>query len=486
MKTAREILGSLIYNQDISSYIELNGLNTSEYFTNKDYADFYNDILLKLYRQNLEAPSIKAIKTYINNHSHKKPYTKILEAVTREVKKGKKIIALEDMPTHLNILKIKNIKDLLEEEIGNFQEELEDLSIDQVGDIVEDIKNLAISSEAILKQDKDEELLLHDSVDALSIYKDKYNKRKLSGGTKVCDYGFKFLDDTLGGIKTSDLLSILGGAKQFKSTLQRNIIYQALLQAKNVFLVTLEMSFAEVEASFLTMHINNRERFPDFPRITYKEIVEGKVPEKYESYMYEAYNDLVSADDLGILYILKPIGTYTEERFKSDIVRVANKYMDIDFVNIDSINLMHGGEVNEVDKAIRSIRQFTLGYNKNKGLPVMSPYQIKRSAYEQAVNAEGNLYTTDAVRYFSEVNTSSTRVFTTIQTPAMSETDTIQVQCLLSRDTADFPTTLLRVDAPIGVIEEISNLATLQEEGLIDEEVMDKIIQVTSKELFDD
>jgi len=486
MSLSRKILGSLIYNKDQATYTELKGLDTLNYFSNSDYSDFYNEVLLPLYRKKLQPPSKKSVELFISKHSHKKRFTKVLEALDREVKKGKKTLSLEDMPQHLDLLKRSNVKEALEERVGDLYERSEGLGLDELEPYLDELKEIAYDADSIVSGDQDEELLLHGAVGAYDIFKEKYELRKASGGTKICDYGYKFLDDSYGGVKTTDMFSILGSAKQFKSTLMRNVAYKALLQAKNIFLGTLEMSFNELEASFLTLHINNRDRFPDFPRITYKEILEGKVPKDKEYYMYKAYQDLVEAEDLGILYIKKPKGDYTTERFTADITKVSTNYMTIDLAMIDSINLMHGGEVNDVDRAIRDLRQFSLGFNNNQGLPIFSPYQIKRSAFTQACATEGNLYDADAVRYFSEVNTSSTRVVTTIQTPEMRETNTVQIQSLLTRDTEDFKPTILRVDGEIGVLEEIANLVKLQESGAITEEVMQEIVEATSVALFDD
>jgi len=486
MDVEKSVLGSLLFNEDPTIYGEVDGSNSYLYFSG-DYLDFYNEILLKVYSINGKAPTYKVVKEYIARSSRKRVYNKVLELVVKEVKNGRKALKPIEVEPMLDILKREYLKEVLAEKTEDALEALESEGVDALTEVVGVLKSASVEIESNLQSSGDEELLLHESVSALEKFKEKFRKRKEAGGTRVARYGYRVLDQTFGGIRNSDLISILGSAKQFKSSLMRNIAYNALVNdAANVAYFTHEMSFDEVEASFLCLHINNKDRFPDFPRVTYDDILEAN--EEFEDVIFAAYEDLISAEDIGVLYLIKPKGHYDVDRFELDLTRITNKFVEPDLICIDSINLWSGGDMRAVDDAILRVRQLTLGFNNNKGIPVMSPFQIKRSHYVQACETEGNLYTLDAVRYYSEINTSSTRVISSIQTPEMKETDTIQIQNLLSRDTELFKPFMLKVDGALAnKIMEMDYLGSLDnEEEVVSEEDLDKIVKITSKMLFDD
>lgn len=465
-----------VVSGDATPLTVVNENNITNYFTDDTEIELL-EVMIKIYRRTHSSPTYALLQATFSQEVGSNEAL----ALINKLKKSDRIKPYkpEEVKGFMTLQNQTVVRDRLKENLESLLDRLETESLSELEQSISDIKSEAISAEASILEDDNTERLLHVAVNAGDIFREKYEKRVKSGGKKVSDYGYSFIDETIGGIKSTDLISIVGSTKQFKSTLLRNIGYKGILQGKNILYVTIEMSYNEVEESFLCMHCNNRDRFPDGTRITYKEIGDGAVEDV--DFMYEAYDDLISAEDLGIIYILKPSGMYEYDRFVADLTRVENSFVDVDMILVDSLNLMEGSGREDVNELIRKVRQLTLSKNNNLGIPVISPFQINRQGFKEACMREGNLYSTDAIREYAEVEMSSTIVMSTIQTDEMRNASVIQVQHLLSRETGLFKPTKLQIDAEIGVITELSANGSVD---YTSDEVASEIVDIVSKDLF--
>lgn len=451
--------------------------NTAEnFFYSEEEIEFYL-VLLKFYRKTHEAPTQNLIQSYYKQEGD----PDFPRTVFNKIKSSK--VAKYKASETEGFIRLQNrlvVKDKLVSGIEALMDEADTDELSNLDNNIEDLKRLALTSEIAIEEEQNTERLLHEAVNAQDVFKAKYERRKALGGKKVADYGYSFMDETTGGLMSTDLISIIGYAKQFKSTLLRNLTRNWINQVKNVLYITIEMSFDEIEDWFVTMHGNDRDRFPDGSRFTYKEVGAGTVED--EDYLYDVYDDFVSSEDLGILYILKPSGMYTYDRFTGDLIRVENSFVDIDIVCIDSINLMEDSQRDTINELIRKIRQLSLSKNNNTGIPIVSPYQINRAGFVSACSAEGNLYTPDAIREYAEIEMSSTNIFTVIQTPEMKESKIMQVQHLISRENDLFKPTKLTVDAEVGLIKEV--MGGSESIDYATDETANEIVNIVSKNLF--
>jgi replicative DNA helicase len=478
---SKVLIASALKVRDHHIYQEVTNRNVDDYFPEPKYKELYM-VMFNAYRASGEPPTPKVVREYLKHNVNKKTLTTHLEAILNKTKKT--VDALE-IPNYLDIQKRVVLKEGIQDRLLEITDELEEAKIDELEDYTLAIRSISAEAQSVLAGDESHELFLYSGVDATADFKFRYEENKKAGGTKLCNYGIKNLDEGFSGLRNSDTIFILGFAKQYKSTLLRNIAVNAQNQAKNVLYITIEMSVPELETSWLCMEMNNRDKYPDGARVTYKEILEAKVPLESEDFMFKVYDDICSSEDMGTLYLLHPKkNNYTYEDFEADYRRIKDKYMDIDLICIDSVNLMEDKEMTAVNEAITKMRQFTL----REGVPILSPLQIKRSAFVQATQTEGNLYDLDAVRYFSEALTSATRVISTIQTEEMSEIGEVQIQPMLSRDTKLPKPFKMMLDAEVGVVRDLSSLedVLVGDEGEVDEETLEEIMRVTSKQLFDD
>lgn len=475
------ILISALDNSDTTVYEEIQESSLNYYFSKATHIDLFT-YMLNYYRKNSVAPT-REILTDVIKHERDDISLNVLKNLYKNKNKTKAVSG-DDLRGYIDLQKKVTLKAKMMEDLLDLVDELEDSTPEELEGSVEGLHNISSTYKSALESESNEEMILHEAVDATGRYRKDYNSAKKAGGNRVGYYGIKEIDSVFDGVRNTDFISIIGAAKQFKSTLLRNIAYNLVLQGKNILYATLEMSFSEVRDSFATMHYNNKDRFPDNGRITYKEVQSAEIED--EDGFFDCFDDLVSADDLGVIYLLKPNGVYVYDRFEGDLRRVDTTILKLDLACIDSVNLMDDGSMHVIDATIRAIRQLTLGSNNNEGFPFISPFQIKRSSFTEAEQTEGNLYTVDAIRMYSEINTTSTRVISVIQTEEMEESGVIQLQNLLSRDTAQFQPFKVKIDSEVGLIRDFTNLSDMIDSEEVSDETLDKIMETVSKNLFDD
>lgn len=262
----------------------------------------------------------------------------------------------------------------------------------------------------------------------------RYAKTKVDGSYIVCKFGYKNLDEKLGGIANNDFINILAYVKQFKSTLERNLMYNALLQGKNVLLITMEMSDEEVEAEIQAIHSSNKLRFgPGRPHVSPNSIKEGNLSDEAENFLFnEVVNDLANSDDLGIMKVINPSeGEYYFTDLIADINRTRAS-MDVDLIFLDYLTLAKPSknytreDVNDMFKAVRK-------YGLTNKIPIINCVQVGRAAYNEMLEDEFHRYKPDSASDYNEVERSSTVMLSTAQTPEMKTSNEIFVSCILSR-----------------------------------------------------
>lgn len=372
------ILKTALYGSDATVFNIIEESNIGDFFLDNNEANLYS-VMLSFYRKTHLPPTLDLIKAYYREEGSSDSIRAIL---TQLKSKNVKIYKPEEFEGFVRLQNRVVVKDRLTANVEAMLEDMADSSLSELDENIDEMKTEIITGELSIQEEQNVERLIHTEVNAVDIFKQKYEQRKALGGKKVCNYGYDFIDEVTGGIKSTDLISIIGSAKQFKSTLLRNIGRNILKQTKNLLYITIEMSYSEIEDWFVTMIGNDKDRFPDGNRFTYKEVGEGTVED--EDALYDAYNDLAGADDLGVIYILKPSGMYTYDRFVGDLVRVENSFVDVDVIMIDSINLMEDTSREAINDLLRRIRQLTLSKNNNLGIPCISPFQINRQGFASA------------------------------------------------------------------------------------------------------
>ena len=262
----------------------------------------------------------------------------------------------------------------------------------------------------------------------------RYAKTKVEGNYIICKTGYKNLDEKIGGIANNDFINIYAYVKQFKSTLQRNLIYNSLLQGKNCLLITLEMSDEEVEAEMQTIHSANKVRFgPGRSFITSEQIKSGTLMDDAEDFLFnEVIPDLANSDDLGLLKVINPS---EDEYFFADLIADIDRtraMMDIDLIFLDYLTLIKPNKRSsreDVNDMIKAMRKYSLTHK----IPVVNCVQVGRNAYNEMLEDEHHRYKPDSASDFNEFERSSTLILSTAQTPEMINANEIYVSCILSR-----------------------------------------------------
>ncbi len=226
------------------------------------------------------------------------------------------------------------------------------------------------------------------------------------------------MDDTLNGLKNRELMLVGGFTGHCKTTFAINMAYRALWQGWNTAFITLEMSFDEIRRKIYVLHACNpiqKVRFPKYKhlvgKIGYNSVRYGKLTKEekdYYSLICKDFDDTVNkeAGSFGKFFIWQPEKSSTTA---SDIEFKTRQYQqelqamgkNLDFLVIDYIYLM-GADKDEkakdgnetINNIIRTLKRMTLTFNNGKGIRILSPHQINREGYKEALKNEGVYYLT--------------------------------------------------------------------------------------------
>lgn len=416
----------------------------------------------------------------IFNTQHTIPSVSLLKNYALS-KKAKEIIKSIEVPEALTDSKTVKlaINSLLYQSFVDFvtieaRTELQELGNSDIVSFEDKTQDLIYSLSGALSMSKlkntRESLLYGDEY--VNKARSRYAKTKVSGSYIVCKTGYKNLDEKIGGIANNDFINIYAYVKQFKSTLQRNLIYNALLQGKNCLLITLEMSDEEVEAEIQTIHSANKMRFgPGRPFITSEHIKSGNLMDDSENYLFnEVIPDLANSDDLGLLKVINPS---EDEYYFADLIADIDRtisMMDVDLIFLDYLTLIKANKRNsreDINDMIKAVRKYSLTHK----IPVVNCVQVGRNAYNDMLEDEHHRYKPDSASDYNEFERSSTVILSTAQTPEMINANEIYVSCILSRRS--------RVDnLPFKTISSNSKLVEVTQSDNVEDDTKEVLSQI--------
>lgn len=265
----------------------------------------------------------------------------------------------------------------------------------------------------------------------------------------------KQFDEGTGGLKRSELMSVVAFTGHCKSTFCRNMAYRALYAGWNTSFITLEMGCEETRRYMYVLHSCNprfKDIYPEYAdvvgKISVNNVAYGRLTEKEEKYFKLVCEDFDLSlhpenESYGRFFLWQPEEAATlsnmEMKLRQDQQQLQAVGRDLEFVVIDYISLMtpdvweRDRDGNETtNKIIKNLKQLCLRFNRGKGVRLLSPHQANREGYKEAKKNEG-LYGSTAASNAHEIERTCDLVMALYLFDEDGDNDRIKFSCLKNR-----------------------------------------------------
>ena len=286
--------------------------------------------------------------------------------------------------------------------------------------------------------------------------------------------GLHEIDKVCKGLKHTELMITAGYVGQLKTTTSLNIAYKAIFSGWDGVFVTLEMTHKEIRDMIYILHTCNPMflsieggRFSHLVgTLDFNDVCTGDLsPEQEEFYKY-AITDFSSNPDYGRFYVWQPSGaktTLTDVEIKmrevnSDYAQVGRK---LDFAVVDYLALLDvEKEYRSRDKTenltyiLQGSKRICLTFNNGQGMRMLSPWQINRQGYSDALK-NGGLYEGFHLANAAECERTADVIIASFLDPALRDSSLVQYCCIKNRRNPFFKPFKAAVNFPSRFIHDI-------------------------------
>ena len=216
-------------------------------------------------------------------------------------------------------------------------------------------------------------------------------------------YGIHELDECTGGVRPGELVLVAGFTGEGKSHLVASLAWNAMRNGKNVVMFTTETTREEMEVRVLARH----SRLPKFKcpgGIDSHEILSGTLSQEHKRIFRETIEDFKALDAGKLIMVQMPAnGSVDYVHAKANQY---NRSTQVDLIVIDSINLLRASRRYEskremLEDILQDFKRFASSFDGGRGVAVVSPWQMSRTAWKEAVEA-GGTYTLASLADTSE------------------------------------------------------------------------------------
>jgi len=259
-------------------------------------------------------------------------------------------------------------------------------------------------------------------------------------------FGIPPLDDKIGGLQRGDLVLVAGYSNDGKSSLLVQLAWSASVeQGKNVLFLTTETVNTVIRRKLVARH-SKHPKFQSFglpDGLNSKDLKLGTLNPHEEEFFQEVVRDFTDkSNQYGNMYIHQVPRFASMDNVES-IMNTVQKKFDIDLVVLDYLALLRPIGSRNTDREslsgiLKNGKQIATSFNKGRGVPLVSPWQVSRASWEDATTV--GRYTSKALAETAEA-TNTPDIIASILAP-VDNTDrhaNLTAQVLKHRDgeTAD-------------------------------------------------
>lgn len=275
---------------------------------------------------------------------------------------------------------------------------------------------------------------------------DAYQIAKSGKGEKGILTGIDSMDKATNGLHRGELTLMCAYTNQGKTMLACQCAWHAAVkQGQNVFFATSETVRGTVMRRIMARH--SREPQFEYPNgLNSVDIRDGSLSVKEEAVLAAVVNDLETNPTYGRLYIAQIPRSASLGYLEARMNRVAAQW-DVGLCVIDYLALLkaeraRGSEREEFNDVIRGAKVFATSFQEGRGVPIVSPWQIKQAAFLEALRTGS--YGLASLSDTSEAEKSPDQIMALLRQPEVK--NEIQLQFLKLRDGEIPPAATLQSD----------------------------------------
>lgn len=252
---------------------------------------------------------------------------------------------------------------------------------------------------------------IRDDLDRLwQEYVTKEENPETTAGIK---YGIAEVDEVTGGIRPGELSLIAGMTGQGKSHMVISLAWNAMRTGKNVLMFTTETTRDEMMVRILARH----SREPQFRRpggLDSHHIMNGSLDAEDREVFKEVLRDFQENSTGNLIMVQMPANGYVDYVYSK--ANQYNRKVPIDLLIVDSINLLRSSRRYDskremLEDLLQGFKRFASSFDGGRGVAIASPWQMSRTAWQQAAEA-GGVYTLASLADSSEAEKSPSTIIT--------------------------------------------------------------------------
>lgn len=203
--------------------------------------------------------------------------------------------------------------------------------------------------------------------------------------------GLDIIDNLIGGLYGGEFFLVCGFTGDLKTTTCINIAHDvAYRQKKNVVYMTGETLRTQVRRRLLSLHSRER-RFNIKQGLAYDSMKRGNLTEK-ETAIFKAVIEDMTSGQFGRFQILQFPRKANLDYVSGQLSRYQAEF-NVDLLIVDEARLLGSRRTRvqrweELDEILMGLKQIAVTHNQGKGVPVITPYQVKRDAWKNAIESK--------------------------------------------------------------------------------------------------
>lgn len=251
----------------------------------------------------------------------------------------------------------------------------------------------------------------------------EYHHRKSGEAVSGVFTGIPEIDRHTDGFANGELVLVCGYTGEGKSQLVTQTAWNAAVkQGKNVFFATSETLRAQVRRRLVARH-SRLDRFGLEDGLNVRDIKQGRLTDPQEVVLGAVLDDLDTNPEYGKLHVAQIPGDGTMSYIRSRLHR-AQQQWNVDLVVIDYLALLRSersrnSEREEFNEIIRQAKVLAASFDSGRGVPVVSPWQMRQTKYEDALRT--GEYTLSSLSDTSEAEKSADQIVYALRLPDSPE-----------------------------------------------------------------
>lgn len=232
---------------------------------------------------------------------------------------------------------------------------------------------------------------------------------RLSNQSAGINFGIPPLDDKIGGINPAELVLAAAYTNEGKTSLMVQLAWHAaVVQGRNVVVLTTETIRSQVRRRVIARH-SCVEHFGLKRGLNSRQIKDGSLTPEQEKVLAAVVHDFETNPGYGTVYIVQVPRGATVGYVESKLVRIQRQF-PIDLAIMDYLALLRperrrNSEREELGGMLKEAKQVCTTFNDGAGIPIVSPWQVNRTARAEAERLGG--YTSAGLAETAEASNSA-------------------------------------------------------------------------------